>query len=248
MKKMMTFLGILCLLASLLCIGGGMIYMHQYAAETKEYEMLEQSLVLPDLEKKDRLEINWAELKRINPEIIGWLYIPDLLSYPVVQAKDNQMYLHQSFEGKKTFSGTIFMNASNRKDLSDSNTILYGHNMRNGSMFGSLKKYESATFAKKHAKIYFYTEQGCYEYLVLGYLTTKDASKVYQITTPMEEYLSFVQSQWNEVITDMYGIQSILSLSTCRGRSGGTKRGVVQAAFQRFVPDSGTIPMGKLAN
>ena len=62
------------------------------------------------------------------------------MNYPIVQAADNDKYLHLTYEGNYNFAGTIFIDYENSSDFNDCNTLVYGHNMKNGSMFGQLKK------------------------------------------------------------------------------------------------------------
>ena len=88
--------------------------------------------------------IDWKSLRAVNPDVVAWIKIPGtVVDYPVVQTKDNQYYLKRGFDGKKNSCGTIFMNTYNRTDFSDYNTVLYGHNMKNGSMFAVINKYNS---------------------------------------------------------------------------------------------------------
>lgn len=87
------------------------------------------------------INVDFASLKSINDDVIGWIYMEALpqISYPMVQGKDNNMYLHQTYEKNYNFAGTIFIDYENKRDFSDCNTLVYGHNMKNGSMFGMLK-------------------------------------------------------------------------------------------------------------
>ena len=87
------------------------------------------------------LAVDFESLKAINPDVKGWLYIKALdISYPVVQGPDNDTYLHPTYEGTSNFAGSIFLDYQNQDDFSDGNTIVYGHNMKNLSMFGKLKQ------------------------------------------------------------------------------------------------------------
>ena len=82
------------------------------------------------------LQVDFNKLEEINPDVIAWIEIPGLeISYPVVQGRDNDYYLHHLITGENHKSGSIFMDFQNQEDLSDRNTIIYGHNMKDGSMF-----------------------------------------------------------------------------------------------------------------
>ena len=86
------------------------------------------------------IQIDWPALKMLNPDITAWLLIPALsLSYPVVQGEDNAYYLHRSFQREGSYAGCIFLDTRNSPDFQDPFTLIYGHNMRDGSMFGSLR-------------------------------------------------------------------------------------------------------------
>ena len=113
------------------------------------------------------LAVDFESLKAINPDVKGWLYIEALdISYPVVQGPDNDAYLHTTYEGTSNFAGSIFLDYQNQGDFSDGNTIVYGHNMKNLSMFGKLKQMK---------------EQEKYRDSVYFWMLTPESNDVYQI-------------------------------------------------------------------
>ena len=123
------------------------------------------------------LVIDFDSLKKKNPEIVAWLDIPGTgISYPVTQSQDNEFYITHGIYGQKSGTGAIFMDYRNKSDLSDDNTILFGHNMRNGSMFAGLKKYKSADYRKSrpYVDLYFpdrrvrFEIYACYEETASG--------------------------------------------------------------------------------
>lgn len=88
----------------------------------------------------DKPVIDWEELIKSGKDIVAWLSIPALgIAYPVVQGDDNEFYLHHLPNGDYKNAGSLFMEAANRPDLTDVNTVIYGHNMDNGSMFGKFR-------------------------------------------------------------------------------------------------------------
>ena len=90
------------------------------------------------------MHINYEALTDINEDFRAWIRIPVLnISYPIVRADDNSHYLNYTFEGKWNAAGCLFIDYENSDDFSDYNTYIYGHNMKNGSMFGSLKRFRS---------------------------------------------------------------------------------------------------------
>lgn len=86
-------------------------------------------------------QVDFEALKAINPDIVGWIEIEAIpsISYPIVKGMDNDKYLHTTFENTKNSAGAIFMDYTNASNFTDCNTLIYGHNMKNGSMFGLLK-------------------------------------------------------------------------------------------------------------
>ncbi len=107
----------------------------------------------------------FEELYKINPDLVGILSIPSLnLLYPVVQGADNEKYLNITFEGKKNPAGCLFMDCQNNNTFMDDNTYIYGHNMKDGSMFGSLKKMTREDFDYKNASAYIITKSKTYSY------------------------------------------------------------------------------------
>lgn len=101
--------------------------------------------------------IDFEELQKINPDIVAWIRIEGLgIDYPVVQGEDNEHYLHYTFRGEANVAGSIFLDYRNKADFSDSKIILYGHNMKNGTMFGSLKKYQDESVFQENQIITIY--------------------------------------------------------------------------------------------
>ena len=102
--------------------------------------------------------IDFEYLKSINPDCVAWISFPVLgIEYPVVQGTNNSYYLPHSYNNVETWSGSIYMDYRNTPDCTDRHTILYGHNMQDGSMFHKLLKYDKESFYKEHdGENYFY--------------------------------------------------------------------------------------------
>lgn len=173
----------------------------------------------------------YSELYKVNNDIIGWVAIEDTkIDYPVMQTQSNpEYYLHRSFDKERSSAGTPFMDAGSDIFIPTSNFLVYGHNMKNGTMFHDLLKYESEGFYEKHKTFEFDTiykgGQGEYQVIAAGYskIYSKDSKKFkyYQyasITTESEfnEYVSGVKalSIYNTGVTAEYGDQ-LVTLSTC---------------------------------
>ncbi len=115
--------------------------------------------------------VDIAALKEeLNPDIYAWIYIPDSqIDYPVLQhATDNSYYLNYNIDGSKGYPGCIYTENYNAKDFSDPNTVLYGHNMKNGSMFAGLHKFEDKQYFEEHPYVYVYTEDGLLVYEIFA--------------------------------------------------------------------------------
>ena len=100
-------------------------------------------------------EVDFDALLQVNSDVIGWIYIEDTdISYPLLCGRDNQQYLFQSYEKKYLTAGSIYIDYRCSRDFTDSRTVVYGHNMHNGSMFGKLDKFTKESYMKKHPYVY----------------------------------------------------------------------------------------------
>lgn len=94
---------------------------------------------------------DFKELTKINPDIVAWIWIPGTnIDYPVVQSHDNEIYLYKDFEGNSSPTGSIFLDFESQSDLRGQNNILYGHHMKNGSMFKDIVKFKEESYFKEH--------------------------------------------------------------------------------------------------
>ncbi|MCL2655428.1 MAG: class B sortase [Coriobacteriia bacterium] len=118
--------------------------------------------------------IDFTALKKINPEIVAWLYIPNSrIDYPIAQAKDNDYYLHHDFYRRSSFSGCVFLDKDYPADFSGHDSPVYGHHMRNKSMFGSLDYFRQASFRDSHQIAFVYLPDKTIKYqFVQGQLLT----------------------------------------------------------------------------
>ena len=116
---------------------------------------------------KAPMNIDFKSLKSVNDDVVGWIYVgavPDI-NYPVVHGEDNETYLHHTYEKNYNFAGTIFVDYENKGDFNDCNTIVYGHNMKNGSMFAQLKKFSSNSDTYEKSKYFWiFTPEKNYRY------------------------------------------------------------------------------------
>lgn len=184
--------------------------------------------------EQNSFTVDLAALKSINPEVVGWLIVDDTdISYPVVQGPDNDKYLKLAYDGSVSNAGSIFMNANNASDLSDAHTLIYGHHMRDESMFGKLMYFEDPAYLSSHRYFTIYNESGEHKYEIFSAFVTYSASFVY--TDHFEfswDHYDFIEKSVSSSILDM-GVDvsendKIVTLSTCTSRGNRAERFVVQ--------------------
>lgn len=167
------------------------------------------------------IEVDFDALKEINPDVIGWIYCPDtVINYPVLKTTDNDTYLHHNYKNEYTASGSIFVECANRDDFADLNTIIYGHHMKDGSMFASLSKWTKQEYYDEHPVMYLFTpEQNYIVELFSAYATAAGSDSYYAIQTPckeMDDYLERVSGKsMFECDVELPGDEKYIMLSTC---------------------------------
>lgn len=177
-------------------------------------------LLLPE-DAPERVLIDWQKLKQVNEELVAWIQIPAIdVSYPVVQGEDNSFYLHRSFEKEELFSGCLFMDAYNDPDFNNFNTIIYGHNMRDGSMFAGLKNYYKQEVWDTFPYFWIYTEQGDYLYQIFSIHEADANGNVFTLRFPdIGTYADWMQKMKNcSVMNANMEVSSedkVITLSTC---------------------------------
>lgn len=117
--------------------------------------------------------INFKEIQEKNPDVCAWIQIPgiDIIDYPIMQSSieaDDNYYLDHDINGDVKRAGSIYIQKLNHKDFDDRNTLIYGHNMLNGTMFGQLKKFRIKTFFDEHRTIFIYTPGHILEYEIIS--------------------------------------------------------------------------------
>lgn len=241
MKNRKVENAITAVLAAAVLITGGMSLQAGLSEQKakSEYDAIRQEVVVEPVAAEETekvqekhypdLKINFAELTETNPDFRGWLYFPALdISYPVVQGEDNGYYLKRSFEGESVNAGCIFMDSEAAGDWSDRNTFIFGHNMRDGSMFGTFKNlFKGTVSCEEDPYFYIYTEEKVYIYEIFSYYETRSDSDRYATFTSDASYDDYVQWATEHSLyasdADLGDRGNIVTLSTCYG-SAGTKR------------------------
>ena len=168
------------------------------------------------------LSIDFSVLKNENENIVAWLYSKDTqINYPVVQGEDNEYYLNRLANGEYNPAGSIFMDCRNNSKLEDNNTIIYGHNMKNNTMFGTLQEYKKQEYYDTHKNMYCFTPKENYIIELFAGLTVSD---IYDLSiideNKREELISKSDFKSNVEITDE---DKIITLSTCAYEYDGAR-------------------------
>ena len=183
-----------------------------------------------EAEKKIEVQENYMEtepdyadfdkLMGVNPDTVGWLFIPGTkINYPIVQAADNDKYLHTGFNGEDNVAGTLFLDYESEADLSGRNNIIYGHNMKNGTMFRDLVQFKNQDFFEAHKYFQIYTSDRVINLKAIScYYEKADAGVRKTKFDSQEEYEQFVtklikKCPYAEVPDKP--IKSIYTLITC---------------------------------
>ena len=181
-----------------------------------------------DAGNQPRYQVNFDELMALNSDTIGWIRFdpePAIINYPIVQGKDNQEYLHKTFSANDNSLGTIFLNVENNPNFRDQNSIIYGHRMKDGSMFRHLQDYEDRAFWEANPYFYIYTPDGqelIYHIYSMGevldtsdtYLTEFNTEEEYQNFLNMTKQVSLYDTGIEVTTSD-----TIVTLSTCTSAS-----------------------------
>ncbi len=221
----------------LLCLLGGVGYLFfhwygGYAAEQSYESLMDFADEIINEGEKDEEEnlaenpIDFASLKAKNEDVYAWINIPNTkINYPVVQSKvDDNFYLNRSIDKKYLFAGMIYSQSCNSLDFFDPVTVLYGHNMKNGTMFQNLHKYQDAKFFDENDEFYVYTENRIFTYKVISafkydnrhIMNSYDFNDIEQLTEFQNTVLNpggFIKNVRSGVELNEYS--KILVLSTC---------------------------------
>ncbi|MBE6935622.1 MAG: class B sortase [Ruminococcaceae bacterium] len=183
-------------------------------------------------------EIDLAALRESNAEVRGWILIPGAeVSHPLMQTDDNEYYLGHDWTGAKNAQGAIYLDYRVSGDLSDFHTIIYGHRMQNGAMFGRLSRYQDADFLAENPSIYIADDSGVHIYDIFSvYEASVTTGSTYQRRfaddVDRQAFLDYciTESDHDTGITPTTD-DHILTLSTCTG-NGHATRWVVKAVLR----------------
>lgn len=169
--------------------------------------------------------VDWKALKKVNPDVQGWLYQKGtVINYPVVQGTDNDTYLHTRFDKQWSGGGTLFVDYRMEKDFKGFNSIIYGHHMKDGSMFRSIRGYtKEEGYYDKHKTLELATPHGNYHLVVFSAFITKATDEnTYKMTYDGDEKQAYIDRAWEQselpITRDSVDVTKddrLVTLSTC---------------------------------
>ncbi len=242
-RKILFMAGIaVCLAVFLFSLYNIVIILKEYREAEKIYDGAVEEYTLSNDESAvdttdDLPQIDFDSLLKINDDVIGWIYIEGTdVNYPVLKGSNNYEYLFQSYMKKYLTAGSIFIDYRCDESLEDLHTVIYGHNMKNGAMFGQLDKYKKESYLKEHPYVYIIKKDGSWnKYEIFSAYEADIDGKTYDL--PMEDKEDYQQlidliSEENILEKDIdlltFGEKGkILTLSTCTEDSSNTSRFVV---------------------
>jgi len=166
------------------------------------------------------ITIDFKQLLARNEDVVGWLYCPDtVLNYPVVKGEDNDEYLHADLDGRYLKSGTLFVDYRNGALGEDLNYTIYGHSMKNGSMFRMLLKYRDQAYYDAHPVFYYLTPDANYALELFAGLMVNEDDQIYSYELTQEAFFDMIdsyrtRSTFNSNVTPDEN-DTIVILSTC---------------------------------
>lgn len=175
--------------------------------------------------------VDLPALQEVNSDVVGWIEIPDVLSFPLLYTQDNQYYLTHSWNNSYNGCGSIFIECQNQPDFSGFHTIVYGHRMDNDSMFGVLRFYQEPGYWQEHPLFYIYDGTSIREYEIFSVFEADVQGIVYRLDleNKKEEFIrQCIES--SEIDTGIVPSpdEQFVTLSTCP-RSGYATRLVVMS-------------------
>ena len=220
---------------ALVCFAGYQLFQifSEYKKGDNIYDDTKKSYVREKVisgKKEEKKEVPWYELvevdfdglNELNPDIVGWIYFENGdISYPILYSGDNETYLYTAVDKTPLRSGSIFMEQYNHPDFQDSHTIIYGHNMKDLSMFSKLRYYFSdEEYYDDHQYFQIITRDAVYRYVIFAYQDVPEDSDFFNVSFEADDYFSiFLDNMVNASLRntgiDVTKEDKVITLSTC---------------------------------
>ena len=249
MKKGIV-IALIVLLLGVFCFSGWKLSgtLLEYREGVKTYEEMDQFVSVPETTKPKRFpslfrepeatesqeevqptepqetilwpEVDFAALREVNDDVVGWIYIPDTkVNYPVVQGKDDKQYLYRLINGKRNSSGSIFLDANVEADFTEQNSPIYGHNMKNGTMFAATTGYKNQEFYDEHPIALLLTPEKNYVVRLFSGYVTDAWSDAWETDMSEEKYQKWLDARIQKSCFTADVVPTtedcVLTLSTC---------------------------------
>ena len=197
-------------------------------------------------EKQHRqLSLDFKELKSSYPDTAAWLTLEALrINYPVMHTDNNSFYIDHLYNGEPNSYGALFVDYRNRGDFSDQNTVIYGHHMRDGSMFGSLEDYRSQEFYDLYPTMMLYTPEGDYRIeFISGTSEDGDYEFVEFNFNSEEAFLDYVQDLRSRSCftsdVEVHPGDRLVSLCTCAYKRENERFMLVGKLVELYTEENG---------
>lgn len=166
------------------------------------------------------IAVDFDALMEVSSQAVGWIYCPDTgISYPIVQSDNNSDFLRAAPDGSYRYAGSIFLDYRCPPDFSGWNSILYGHNLMDESMFGTLERYRDQEYYEAHPTMYLLTPEADYRVDLIGGLELDARSELYRTDHTEESHRTFVEAvlAGSDFQASLEGLEltRTLTLSTC---------------------------------
>ena len=170
-------------LAGIMIVSGWRVFtiLKNYRADKAVYDKIAE-------QAGDKDNVDFAALRKINPDAIGWLYYEGTpIDYPVVKGENNEIYLSMLFDRTWGGCGTLFADCVTEKPFDQFNTVVYGHHMKDGTMFACLKELKDPAYCKKHPKLELSTPEGRFDLEIWAFLNEPSDSNIYLTNISAEQ-------------------------------------------------------------
>lgn len=244
-KQFYTVLMLICIIVFLFALYKVVSILIDYKKIDDYYEKAGEEFLEKD--NGELIAVDFQKLRDINEDVSGWIYIEGTdISYPIMQGKTNDFYLFRDYEKNYLVAGSIFLDAANAGDFTDGHTIIYGHNMHNGAMFGTLDKFMEEKYREEHPYINILTPDGTWhKYEIFSsYIAGIEDGTFTVFNENKEEYEKYLKLTKEKNLYSNTSLpengEKILTLSTCTEDSDDYKRYVIHAKYVGTVEKLGT--------
>lgn len=199
------------------------------AAEAEEAPEPSSATAAEETDTIDWPQVDYEPLLALNSDVVGWIYMEDSpINYPLLQGKDNEQYVKKLADGSYNSAGSIFMDYRNEPDLSDRHTVIYGHRMNNGSMFGTIVNYKDQSYFESHPRCMLLTPRGNYTVEFFAGYVAELNDQAWKLEFGSDEEFA----EWIEEAAEKSTFESFISptandrivtLSTCTRDNGYTR-------------------------